>query len=189
MRTYSPKQSWLLLSLASLLFSVSLFITLSERPGSDDILRGNPLNIAIEIAGEIPHPGTYLFPKKVTVQQALLKAGGIGGGKIGNSQVLNNTVNAGSKIVVIRDQKHILTVKLARMDPDKCIVFSVPLDLNEVEEEHLTLIPGIGPRLAQRIIQYRSEKGGFRRIEELMEVRGIGEEKLRSLERYLIIRR
>ncbi len=189
MRTYSPKQRWFLLSFASLLFLISLFITLSERPGSDDILQGNPLNIAIEIAGEIPSPGIYLFPREVTVKRALIKAGGIGMGKIGNPQVLNNTLNAGSKVIVTRNEKHTLTIGLARMEPDKCIVFSVPLNLNEVEEEHLALIPGIGPRLAQRIIQYRSKKGGFRKIDELKGVRGIGEKKLRSLERYLIIQR
>ena len=80
-----------------------------------------------------------------------------------------------------------LTIELARMEPEKCIVFSIRLNLNEVEERHLTLIPGIGPRLAQRIIHYRSKNAGFRNMEELMEVRGIGEKKLRNLERYLII--
>ncbi|UCD72270.1 MAG: helix-hairpin-helix domain-containing protein [Syntrophobacterales bacterium] len=187
MRIYSPKQSWLLLSLGTLLLLASLFITLSERPGSDDILQGNPSSIAIEVAGETPNPGIYSFPTEVTVERALVKAGGIGRGKISNPQVLNNTLNAGSKIVVIRDAEHTLIIELARMEPEKCIVFSVPLNLNEVEEEDLTLIPGIGPRLAQRIIQYRSKKGGFRKIEELKDVRGIGKKKLRSLERYLII--
>jgi len=189
MRIYSSKQSWLLLSLASSLFLVSLFISLSEKPSSDDTHQGNPLNIAIEVVGEIPNPGIYSFPREITVEQALLKAGGIRGGKIGNPQVLNSTLNTGSKIAVIRDQKQILTIELARMEPDKCIVFSIPLNLNEVEEHHLTLIPGIGPRLAQRIVQYRSKKGGFRKIEELKNIRGIGEKKLRNLERYLTIPR
>jgi len=164
-------------------------MALSERQRSDDILKGNPLNIAIEIAGEIPNPGIYSFPREVTVEHMLLKAGGIGRGKIGNAKVLKNTLNAGSKVVVKRVEKQILTVELARMEPEKCIVFSIPLNLNEVEEEHLTLIPGIGPRLAQRIIQYRSQKGGFRRIDELKDVRGIGEQKLRTLKQYLIIQR
>jgi len=189
MKTYSPKQSLLLLSLASLLFLVLLFMALSERPRSDDILKGNPLTIAIEIAGEIPNPGIYSFPGEVTVEQVLLKAGGIGRGKISNPKVLKNTLNPGSKVVVTRAEKYILTIELARMEPEKCIVFSIPLNLNEVEEEHLTLIPGIGPRLAQRIIQYRTQKGGFRRIDELKDVRGIGEQKLRNLKRYLIIQR
>jgi competence protein ComEA len=189
MRTYSPKKSWLLLSLASLLFSASLFTTLFERPSSDATLQRNPLNVSVEIVGEVRNPGIYSFPGEVIVKRALLEAGGTEGGIIANPQVLTNTLNAGSKIVVMRVQEHILIVKVARMEPNTCIVFSVPLDLNEIEEEHLTLIPGIGPRLAQRIIRYRSEKGGFREIDDLKGVRGIGEEKLRSLERYLTVRK
>ena len=189
MNAYSSRQSWLLLSLASLLFVVSLVITLYQRLSPNGSLKGNPLNIAVEIAGDISNPGIHSFAREVTVEQVLLRAGGIRGRKIDNPQLLNNTLNTGSKIVVIRAAKNMLTIELARMKPEKCIVFSIPLNLNEVEEEHLTLIPGIGPRLAQRIIQYRSKKGTFRKIEELMEVRGIGEKKLRNLERYLIIPR
>jgi competence protein ComEA len=187
MKAYSSKQSWLLLSLVSILFVVSLVLTLYQRSSPDGNLRGNSLNIAIEVTGDIPNQGIYSFPREVTVEQVLLGTGGIGRGNIGNPQVLNDILNDGSKIVVRRDKEHILTIKLARMEPEKCIVFSIPLNLNEVGEEHLTLIPGIGPRLAQRIIQYRSKKGGFRKIEELIQVRGIGEQKLRNLERYLVI--
>jgi competence protein ComEA len=189
MKIFSPKQSWLLLSFAAVLLLVSLLITIPKRPSSDDILQGNPQSIAIEIEGEIPNPGIYSFPREVTVEQALLEAGGIEEGKIDNPQVLSRTLKAGSKVVVIRDEKRVLAVELARMEPDTCIVFSIPLDLNEVEEEHLTLIPGIGPELAQRIIHYRSNKGGFRRIEELMDVRGIGQKRLGTLKRYLAVQR
>jgi competence protein ComEA len=164
MRTYSPKQSRLLLSLASLLFLASLFTTLSERPASDAALQRNPSNVSIEIAGEVRNPGIYSFPGQVTVKRVLLEAEGAEGGNIANSQVLTQVLDTGSKIVVMRGQKHILTVKV-------------------------TLIPGIGPRLAQRIIRYRSKKGGFRDIDELKGVRGIGEKKLRSLERYLTVRK
>jgi len=187
MRTYSLKQSWILICLASLLFLGSLLMALSQRPGSDEVLQGNPLNIAIEVAGEITHPGIYSFPRRVTVGQALLEAGEIERGKIGNPQMLNEALNAGSKIVVTRDEKHIVTIELARMEPQKCIVFAVPLDLNEVGEEHLILIPGIGPQLARGIIHYRSTRGGFRKIDELKDISGIGDKKLRNLERYLAI--
>ncbi len=187
MKIFPHKQSWLLISFAAVLLLVSFLITRPKRPSPNDILQGNPQSVTIEIEGKIPNPGIYSFPRQVTVEQVLLEACGIGKDKIGNPQVLRRTVKAGSRITVIRNEKRVLAVKLARMEPDKCIVFSIPLDLNMVEEEHLTLIPGIGPELARRIIQYRSNKGGFRRIEELMEVRGIGQGKLRSLERYLVV--
>ena len=187
MKVYSPKQSWLLLSLASLFFVASFFLTRAPRQSPHGNSQTYPLGIAVEIIGDIPNPGIYSFIGQITAEQAFHKAGGIGRNKIAGHTVLNTPLRAGSKVLVKRDEKRIFTLELARMEPEKCIVFSIPLNINEVEPEDLTLIPGIGPELGQRIIQYRSEKGGFRKIEELMEVRGIGRQKLRNLKRYLII--
>jgi len=50
-----------------------------------------------------------------------------------------------------------------------------PVDLNRATAEELETLPGIGERTAERIIEYRREQGGFKKIEELMNVRGIGE--------------
>jgi len=58
-------------------------------------------------------------------------------------------------------------------------------DLNQVTEEELCTLPGIGKVLAQRIIEYRKEHGRFVSVEELLNVKGIGEKKLKKLKRYL----
>ena len=55
-----------------------------------------------------------------------------------------------------------------RMQPDL-------IDLNAATAMELDTLPGVGPRTAERIIEYRREHGGFERIEDLMDVRGIGE--------------
>lgn len=59
-----------------------------------------------------------------------------------------------------------------------------PLDVNAASAADLRLLPGIGPRLAERIVSYRGEHGPFARIEALTEVQGIGArtlERLRSM--------
>ena len=49
------------------------------------------------------------------------------------------------------------------------------VDINRATAAELDTLPGVGPRTAQRIIEYREENGGFTRLEDLMNVRGIGE--------------
>ncbi len=49
------------------------------------------------------------------------------------------------------------------------------LNLNEATSEDLQLLPGIGPKLAERIVEYRETNGAFESAEELLNVEGIGQ--------------
>lgn len=63
--------------------------------------------------------------------------------------------------------------------------FSLPMDINRVSAALLQTVPGIGEKLANRIIRLRQEKGGFRDLAELGGIDGIGPKKLASLQAYL----
>ena len=52
------------------------------------------------------------------------------------------------------------------------------LNINTATAEDFDALPGIGPVLAQRIVDYRTEAGGFRAVEEMLNVSGIGQAKL-----------
>ena len=62
-----------------------------------------------------------------------------------------------------------------------------PVDVNAASEEELELIPGIGPAMAQRIIDWREQNGPFERIEDLLNVRGIGVKTLEKLRPYVVV--
>lgn len=55
------------------------------------------------------------------------------------------------------------------------------VELNSAGEKQFETLPGIGPALAKRIVDYRTENGSFKRVEELMNVKGIGEKKFLRL--------
>jgi len=52
---------------------------------------------------------------------------------------------------------------------------AAPVNLNTATAEQLATIPGVGEKTAERIIEYRQKNGSFKKIEELMNVRGVGE--------------
>ena len=64
-------------------------------------------------------------------------------------------------------------------------VVLLTFNLNTVTAEQLQRIPGVGPGLAGKIIEFRAKKGGFRRMEELLVIPGISEKKWRFLREYL----
>ena len=61
------------------------------------------------------------------------------------------------------------------------------IDINRAETWLLEALPGIGEVLAQRIVDYRSENGPFRRIEDLLKISGIGDATLEHIKDYIIV--
>ncbi len=63
------------------------------------------------------------------------------------------------------------------------------IDINTASVEQLTNITGIGPAIAQRIVDYREKNGGFSTVEEIVNVRGIGEKTFEKIKNDITVAR
>lgn len=110
----------------------------------------------VEIKGEVQKPGVYTLNIHDTLETAIKKSGGITNEADLSSINLTSDIENNSVIIVPKKTEQML------------------ISINSASLEELDMLPGIGPGIAQRIIEYR-EKSQFQKLEDLMEVKGIGE--------------
>jgi comEA protein len=64
---------------------------------------------------------------------------------------------------------------------------AAPLNLNTASQSQFETLPGIGPAVAARIVEYRQKNGNFKKVEELMNVKGIGEKSFLKIKALITI--
>ncbi len=73
------------------------------------------------------------------------------------------------------------------ISPKKVLPPPHSVDLNTATEKELQQLPGVGPTTAKAIVQFRTKGGRFRRVEDLLVIRGISESKLKKMRPYITI--
>jgi competence protein ComEA len=144
--------------------------------------------MVIEVIGEVQKPGIYIFQTPPTLREAIEKAGGLKEPAFLDKGLSSEFLETGTLLTIKKDSPQETKIKKGRMEARKLLVFSIPLDLNRASIEDLCLIPGIGESLAREIIAYRERRRGFRSVEELKNVKGIGEKKWKTFKPFLTIR-
>ena len=86
--------------------------------------------------------------------------------------------------LVYRHQRHNGLIEIDR-SPPRTAQFLV--DINQADWPELTLLPGVGPTLAQRIVDSRAEQGAFHNVDDLTRVPGIGPKKAARIAPYLTL--
>ncbi|MFI5954858.1 ComEA family DNA-binding protein [Cryptosporangium sp. NPDC051539] len=142
----------------------------------------SPVVAVVAVAGKVRRPGLVRLPPGSRVADAVDAAGGALPGADLSTLNLARKVVDGELIAVGAPVPAGADGTAAAPGPGA----DGPLDLNTATAAQFDGLPGVGPVLAERIVAYRTEHGGFRSVDQLREVDGIGDsrfEKLRELVR------
>jgi len=185
-RYLSLSQQRILFVFALFIFGL-LYFRFYYHPHSPPLVE-IPKEFVIEVSGEVRNPGIFIFKNPPTLMEAIEKAGGLKESAIFEKDSSSEVLETGTLLITKKESYQEIKVKLERMEANKLLVFSIPLDLNRVSVEDLCLIPGIGESLARDIVTYRERRRGFRSVEELKNVKGVGEKKYQSFKEFFVIK-
>lgn len=134
--------------------------------------------VKVDIEGEVEKPGVYGLKIGSRVEDLLVVSGGLSS-KADREWVRNNLnkaeiLNDGEKVLIPKVGENNDLVNDIKAATGKQSGGGV-VRINSASLEELDMLPGVGPALGQRIIDYRKEKGGFKNVEEIKLVRGIGD--------------
>jgi competence protein ComEA len=152
--------------------------------------------IVVSVQGAVAKPGVYRVDEGSRVNDLIRMAGGLTPGA--DTSAINLAAHAVDGTTLTIPSRN----RIAEGEPAEVVQVSNPdvyaaggsagvataaasggarlIDLNRASQAELETLPGIGPKLAQQIIQYRAAQP-FRSVEDLLDVSGIGEAKLASV--------
>jgi competence protein ComEA len=126
----------------------------------------------VHVVGEVRQPGLYELPAGDRVVDAVAAAGGFTA-KADQSQV--------NLAEVVTDGEQIVVAKQGAVQAAPGAASSGKVDVNTADITALETLDGIGPALAQRILDYRKAHGSFSSVNDLQKVSGIGDKKFAAI--------
>ncbi|MCL2461506.1 MAG: helix-hairpin-helix domain-containing protein [Defluviitaleaceae bacterium] len=151
----------------------------AAAPPAESLANGK---VTVYITGEVVNPGVYEVDAGSRVNDVLNLAGG-GAGDADLTRINLATIVAdGMQITVPKaggDETAPAPISTAQ-GPEETLSDG-PVNINTADEALLETLPGVGPATAKDIIDYRTSHGAFKKIEDIMNVSGIGEKKFEKL--------
>ena len=119
--------------------------------------------IVVHVIGDVRNPGVVELPQGARVMDAVEAAGGV----LPRTVVTENL----ARVLVDGEQINIGQAKASAASTDGRV------SVNSASASQIEQLPGVGPVLAQRIVEYRDSHGSFRQLRDLLNVPGIGDSK------------
>jgi competence protein ComEA len=154
----------------------------------------SPQEIVVYVCGAVRRPGVYHLAPGARVADLLAAAGGAGAKAALQAVNLAAKLLDGQQVVVPVRGAAGSTVAAAGSAAGDATgtggaagapgtgAPAAPVDLNTATLEQLDALPGVGPATAQKIIDYRTANGGFKSVDDLKNVSGIGDAKFATLQ-------
>jgi len=134
--------------------------------------------LVVAVAGKVRRPGVVRLPAGSRVADAVAAAGGaVPGADLSLLNLARKLVDGEQVVVGVPASAGVGPAGAA---PSASAPGAL-LDLNTATVEQFDALPGVGPVLAQRLVEYRTAHGGFRSVDQLREVDGIGESRFQKL--------
>jgi len=169
----------LLIALAGVVAVASLVLVAVNRPepptGEFSVSADETINevsqqfLYVHVVGEVQSPGMYQLPIGARLVDAVFAAGGL------TEEADNSSVNLARELT---DGEQIIVFSISQEGEVAGTTASGLVSLNRAGDKELEELPGIGPALAGRIIAWREANGGFKSVQDLLKVSGIGESLL-----------
>jgi competence protein ComEA len=169
----------LLIALAGVVAVASLVLVAVNRPepptGEFSVSADETVNevsqqfLYVHVVGEVKSPGMYQLPIGARLVDAVFAAGGL------TEEADNASVNLARELT---DGEQIIVFSISQEDQAAGTTASGLVSLNRAGDKELEELPGIGPALARRIVAWREANGGFKSVQDLLKVSGIGENLL-----------
>jgi competence protein ComEA len=138
--------------------------------------------IMVHVTGAVREPGVYKLQKGCRVQDAIGAAGGLA--ESADADVINLAA------LLTDGQRLSITEKASpQQAPDggSAIADSL-IDLNTASASQLETLPGVGPEMAKRILDWRKQNGRFQTVDDLRKISGIGERTFARLKPLVKVR-
>ncbi|WP_203579555.1 ComEA family DNA-binding protein [Microbacterium hibisci] len=132
----------------------------------------------VHVSGAVRSPGLYVLVAGARAVDAIAAAGGFADDADRGAVNLARTLDDGEQLAVPRQGEAAATVTGAAGPPGAA---GALVDLNTADAAQLETLPRIGPALAERIVSWREDNGGFTSVEDLLAVPGIGDKMLEAL--------
>lgn len=143
----------------------------------------------VYVTGAVAHPGVYKVSSDSRINDALIKAGGFS--DLADPERINlaSKIEDGMHIKIPSREELDIRVFYEEETPPKAYTQTTTrkVCLNTASTLELQRLPGVGPQLAQTIVDYRNANGPFRNIRELTKVRGVGPKRFETLKNLVSI--